>query len=188
MRDVGQWHGLQPLDKGVGGHAGVGLKVARDGVAQAAFLALELGDKLVTHQRPLDIARHLHKLASELGKGDGGVDHHRLHSGHALQRFVDLHGVEDAEGLLADGVTPTGGTAEHLVEQDAAVDSAQEHEVAYLGHVHAGGEQIHRDRDVRKALVLVAADQLQRFVGRARDLEDGIVIDAAILLREGPLE
>ena len=153
-----------------------------------ASLALELGDELVAHQRTLYVARHLQELARQLGEGDGRVDHHGLHGGHALKGFVDLHRVEDAEGFLADCVAPAGGTAEHLVEQDAAVDAAQEHEVTDLGHVHAGGEQIHGDRDVRMALVLVAADQLQRLVGGAGDLDHGIVVDAAIVLCEGLLE
>ena len=186
--DVGERHGLELLDEGLGRHAGAGLEVARGGFAQVAFLALELGDELVAHQRTLFVARHLHELARQLGEGDGRVDHHGLHGGQALQGFVDLHRVEDAEGLLADLVAQAGGAAEHLVEQDAAVDAAQEHEVADLGHVHAGGEQVHRDRDVRVALVLVAADQLQRLVGGAGDLDDGIVVDAAVVLLEGLLE
>ena len=115
-----------------------------------------------------------------------GFDHHRLHGGHVLQRFVDLHGVEDAEGLLADLVAQARGAAEHLVEQDAAVDPAQEDEVADLGHVDAGGEQVHGDGDVGLALVLVAADQLQRLVGGAGDLDDRIVVDAAVLLLRRP--
>ena len=147
--DVGQRHGLELLDEGLGRHAGAGLEVARGGFAQVAFLALELGDELVAHQRTLCVARHLHELARQLGEGDGRVDHHGLHGGQALQGFVDLHRVEDAEGLLADLVAQARGAAEHLVEQDAAVDPAQEHEVADLGHVDAGGEQVHRDRDVR---------------------------------------
>jgi hypothetical protein len=49
-----------------------------------------------------------------------------LHGSHALQGFIDLYGVEGAEGLLADCVAPSGGAAEHLVEQDATVDAAQE--------------------------------------------------------------
>ena len=99
-----------------------------------------------------------------------------------------MHRVEDAEGLLADLVAQAGGAAEHLVEQDAAVHAAQEHEVADFRHVHAGGEQVHRDRDIWIALVLVAADQLQRLVGGAGDLDDGIVVDAAVVLLEGLLE
>ena len=186
--DVGEWHALQPLDEGIGRHASAGLEVARGGFAQVAFPALEFGDELVAHQGALVVARDLHEFARELGEGDGRVDHHGLHGGQALQGFVDLHRVEDAKSLLADLVAQAGGAAEHLVEQDAAVDAAQEHEVADLGHVHAGGEQVHRDRDVGVALVLVAADQLQRLVGSAGDLDDGIVVDAAVVLLEGLLE
>ena len=74
---------------------------------------------------------------------------------------------------------------EHLVEEDAAVHPAQEDEVADLGHVDAGREQVDGDGDVRVALVLVAADELQRLVGGAGDLHDGVVVDAAVLLGEG---
>ena len=158
----------------------------RRGFAQVALLALELGDELVAHQRALGVVVDLHQLSRQLREGDGRVDHHGLHGRHVLQGLVDLHGVEDAEGLLADLVAQAGGAAEHLVEQDAAVDPAQEDEVADLGHVDAGGQQVHRDRDVRQALVLEAADQLQRLVGGAGDLDDGIVVDAAVLLRRRP--
>ena len=95
------------------------------------------------------------------------------------------HRVEDAEGLLADVLAQPGGAPEHLVEQDAAVDPAQEDQVADLGHVHAGGEQVHGDGDVGVALVLVAADQLERPVGGAGDLDDGVVLHAAVAVAEG---
>src|SRR5215470_17124903 len=108
------------------------------------------------------VARDLHELACELGEGEGRVDHHELHGGQALQGFVDLYRIEDTKSLLADLVAPTGGAAKHLVEQDAAVDAAQEYEVADLGHVHAGSEQVYRDCDIGVAFVLVAADELQR--------------------------
>jgi hypothetical protein len=142
----------------------------------------------VAHQGALFVACDLHEFARQLGEGDGRVDHHRLHGGQALQGFVDLYRVEDAKSLLANLVAPAGGAAKHLVKQDAAVDTAQEHEVADFGHVHAGSEQVHRDCDIWIALVLVAADQLQRPVGGAGDLDDGIVVDAAVVLRECLLE
>jgi hypothetical protein len=69
-----------------------------------------------------------------------------------------------------------------LVEQDAAVHLAQEHQVADFGHVDAGGEQVDRDRHIGIALVLVTANELQRFVGGAGDLDDRVIIDAAVLL------
>lgn len=56
------------------------------------------------------------------------------------------------------------------------------------GDIHAGREQIHRDRDIGVALVLVAPDQLQGFVRSARDLDDGVVVDAAVLVVEGLLQ
>ena len=51
-------------------------------------------------------------------------------------------------------------------------------------HVDAGGEQVNRDGHVGAALVLVAANQVQRLVGGARDLDDGVVLDAAVLSDE----
>src|SRR5262249_40200334 len=164
-------------DEGIRWHASAGLEVARSGFVQVTFPALEFGDELVAHQGALLVARYLHEFACELGEGDGRVDHDGLHGGQALQGFVDLHRVEDTEGLLADLVAPTGGAAKHLVEQNTTVDTAQEYEVADLGYVHAGGEQVHRDCDIGVALVLVAVDQLQRLIGSARDFDDGIVID-----------
>ncbi len=80
------------------------------------------------------------------------------------------------------------GAPEHLVEQDAAVHAAQEHQVADLRHVDAGREQVDGDGDVGVALVLVAPDELERLVGRAGDLEDRVVLDAAILVAERLLE
>ena len=50
------------------------------------------------------------------------------------------------------------------------------------------GEQVHRDRHVWVALVLVTANQLQRLVSSASDLDDGIVVDAAVVLLEGFFE
>ena len=152
------------------------------------FLRWSLATNWSRTRRALLVARHLHELARELREGDGRVDHHRLHLGQVLQGFVDVDRVEDAEGLLADLVAQARRAAEHLLEEDAAVDPAQEHEVADLGHVDAGGQQVDGDRDVRIALVLVAADQLQRLVGGAGDLDDGIVVDAAVVLLEGLLE
>src|SRR5262249_48168721 len=185
--DVGEWHALQSFDEGIRGHANTGLEVACRGFAQVTFPALEFGNELVAHHGALFLARYLHEFARELGKGDSWVDHDRLHGGQTLQGFVDLYRVEDPKSLLANLVAPAGGAAKHLVEKDAAIDAAQEHEVADLRHVHAGGEQVHRNRDIWVALVLVAADQLQWLVCSARDLDDSIVIDTSLVLLEGGL-
>src|SRR5262249_45227301 len=146
--DVGKWHALQSLDEGIRWHASAGPEVAHGSFAQVAFPALELGDELVTHQGALLVAGYLHEFARKLGEGDGRIDYHGLHGGQALQGFVDLHRVEDAKSVLANLVAPAGGAAEHLVEQDAAVDTAQEYQVADFGHIHAGGEQVHRNCDI----------------------------------------
>src|SRR5262249_53537713 len=126
--DVGEWHALQSLNEGIRWHASAGLEVARGGCAQVAFPALEFGDELVAYQGARFVARYLHEFVRELGEGDGRVDYDGLHGGQALQGFVDLDRVEDTKSLLADLVAPTGGAAEHLVEQNTAVHTTQEHE------------------------------------------------------------
>ena len=119
-----------------------------------ALLALEFSDELVAHERAFLVAGHLCQLAGELGEADGWVDDHRLHCGEALQGFVDLHCIEDAEGLFTNLLAQTRRAAKHLIEQDAAVHPAQENEVTDFGYIHAGGQQVHRDGDVRVTLVL----------------------------------
>ena len=56
------------------------------------------------------------------------------------------------------------------------------------GTSDAGGKQIHCHGDVRISFVLVAANQLERLVGAAGDLDDRIVVDAAVLLLESFLQ
>ncbi len=89
---------------------------------------------------------------------------------------------------MLDFVAQAGGAPQHLVEQDAAVHAPQKDQVADLGHVHAGGQQVHGHGHGGEALVLIAADQLQRFIGCAGDLDDGIVFHAAVLLTESLFE
>lgn len=108
-----------------------------------AFLTLELGEKLIAHQRPLFVVGHRCELAPKLREGDGRIDHYRLHGSEVLQGLVDPYRVEDAKGLFADIVAATRGAPEHLIEQDTAVHAAQKHQVADLRDIHAGGQQIH---------------------------------------------
>jgi hypothetical protein len=115
-----------------------------------------------------------------------GVGDHRLHAVDRLERGVQVDRVEDAEDLLADVVAAAGGAAQHLLVEDAAPHPAQEHDVADGRHVDAGGEQVHGDRDRRVALVLEAADELERLVGGAGDLEDRGVLDLAVAARPAP--
>ncbi len=81
-----------------------------------------------------------------------------------------------------------GGAPHHLLVEDAAADAAQENQVFDRRHVDAGGEQIDGDRDRRQFFVLVAADELQRTVGGAGDLDHGVVVDRTILVLERLLE
>jgi hypothetical protein len=109
------------------------------------------------------------RVLGQLGKADLGIDDHRLHGGHVSKGLKDAHGVEDTEGFFILGaaeVAQAGGAPEHLVEQDAAAHLTQEDQVADLGDVDAGGQQVHGDGDIGLALVLVATDQLQGLSAR----------------------
>ncbi len=154
------------------------LEVLAAALAEVALLALELGDELVANRgallRPSDAAPVSRTSWVKLMKGSTTTGFMAVTS---LQRLVDPHGIEDAEGLLADLVAQARGAPEHLVEEDAAVHAAQEDQIADLRHIDASGQQIDGDGDVRIALVLEAADELQRLVGGAGDLDDGVVVD-----------
>ena len=100
------------------------------------------------------------ELVQQLLHRDLGVFDQGLHGVDGLQRGVQIDGGVNLEHGFADGVTPAGGAANHLLAQDARLDAAQEHEVADGGHVDAGGEQIDGDGNAGKALVFVAADEL----------------------------
>ena len=59
---------------------------------------------------------------------------------------------------LFDPVAAASGTAQHLLEKDARTNTSDKDQIADLGHVDAGGEQIHGDGDVGQAFVLKLAD------------------------------
>ena len=84
--------------------------------------------------------------------------------------------------FLSNLFTQAGGAPEHLVKQDAAVHAAQKDQIANLWHVHTRGQQVHSHGNVRVALILVTADELQRLVRASCDLHDGIILHTAILL------
>jgi len=76
------------------------------------------------------------------------IDQHGPHGRQVLQGFVNAHGIEDPEGFFGYVFAKPSGVAQHLVEQDAVVGPAQEHQIADRRHVHAGGQQIHRHGDI----------------------------------------
>ena len=84
-----------------------------------ALLALQLGEELVACQRAGIVVGDGGELAGELGEADAGVDDHGLHGRHSLQRFEDLHGVENTERFLVavtvDVLAQAGCAAENSV-------------------------------------------------------------------------
>ncbi len=65
--DLVQRHGAQLLDEGIGRHAGAGLEIARGLFVEMAFLALQLGDELVAHQRAFLVAGDAGELLRPAG-------------------------------------------------------------------------------------------------------------------------
>ena len=176
------------FDEGIGGEAGDGFEVLERGITEVAFLSLELGGELIEDLALGGFVGEADKLFGELGEGDFGVNDDGLHGRELVERFEDTDGVEDAEGLFADFVAEAGGAAEHLVEEDAAIDAAEEDQIADGRDVYARRKQVDGNRDIRRALILEAADELQGRGGSAGDLEDGVIFDAAVVLFEGGLE
>ena len=153
-----------------------------------ALLALQLGQYLIAHQLARCFVTYCDQFLRELGKGDLGIDHDRLHGSHVAQSLENLYRIEDTERLFFNLVTQARGAAQHLVEQDAAIHPAQKYEVTDFWHVDTGGEQIDGDCHIGIALVLVASDQLQWFVSSASDLDNGVIIHAAVSILKGCLE
>ena len=178
---------LQATDEVGGFLAGEQTELGRMILAQPLLLAPQLGDQLLTHQLAL-LALRGFQLLDQLAKGDVRVHHHGLHVRELLQGLVDPHRIKDAEVGLVDCITKTGGAADHLVVEDAAVHAPQEHDVADCWHIHAGAEQIHRDGHIGKGFVLVAANQLLGLITGTGDLGDCIIGHAAVALLEGLFE
>ena len=170
---------LQALNEGLGFLAAQQAKAGLGVVAQVPLLAPQFGDQLLAHQLPVFAFGAL-DLLQQLREGDLRVHHHRLHGGEALQGVIQAHRIEDAEAVFADRVAQARGAADHLVVKDAAVHAAQKHNVADLGHIHAGGEQIHGDCHIGKRLILEAPDQLRGLVAAARDLRYRFIRHAAV--------
>ena len=122
----------------------------------------------------------LGQLVDQLLEADRRIDHDRLHLGEVLQVRIEVHGVEDAEDLLADLGAQAGRPPDHLLIEDAAVDPAQEDEVGDRRHVDAGGQQVDRHGDLRIGVVAEGADQVLHLVDAAGDLLHRRVVDLAV--------
>ena len=87
--------------------------------------------------------------------------------------------VEDGEvALVRVLLALAGAAAEHLLEQDAGLDRAEEDDELQVGDVHAGAHQVHGDGDAGVGAVAELADALQRAVHPAGDLRDEAVAPA----------
>lgn len=114
-------------------------------------------------------------MPASLVNGDGGVHHDRPHVAHLLQVGVDVDRVEDAEPFLANLVAAPRGPADHLVIENAAVDPADEDEVADRGHVDPRRQQVDGDDIIGIGIILEPLDRVERPVDRAGDLLDQVV-------------
>ena len=126
------------------------------------------------------------QLFQQLVEADGWVDHDGLHVGQVLEVRIEVHGVEDAEGLLADVGAEPCRPADHLLVEDAAVHTPQEDQVGDRGHVDAGGQQVDGDGDLWVGIVAERADQLLDPVHTAGELFDRRVVDLAIRSAQRP--
>ncbi len=79
--------------------------------------------------------------------------------------------IEDGEVRFVGVLFPLArAAAEHLLEQNAGTDRAQEHDDFQIGDVDAGGHEIDRDDDARVLAIAEFADALQRPIDAAGDL------------------
>ena len=108
-------------------------------------------------RRRLDAGQQPHPRPEEPGaerNAATGLDALRL-----LAEEVEVEAeVEDAEVVLVlPGSEQVGAQAraapDHLPELDPRVDRLEENQVGHLGHVDAGIEHVHGDRDVRRSVL-----------------------------------
>ena len=84
-----------------------------------------------------------------------------------------VEAVEDDEvGFIREMLALAGAPAEHLLEQDAGFDRAQEDDEFEVGDVHAGREHVHGDDDAGLLAVAELANLLKGPVHAASDLAD----------------
>ena len=85
---------------------------------------------------------------------------------------------------LTDGGAQSGGTAQHLLEQDTGLDPAHEYQSGNLRHINTSGQKVNRNHDFRQRLVFKPFDSLRDFLliascNTAGDFHNGIVIHTA---------
>ena len=139
---------LYRIDKGIRRQARFGFEIFFRVFAEAAFFALQFGDKLVAGVFLLlcVMGRVTDNLIDQLGKGNAGINHNRLHIGQWFKIIVEVHGIEDSEYLLVDLIAWTSRSTLHLFVEDSAFDRANEYEVTY--------EQIFSDNDTVLKIIL----------------------------------
>ena len=106
----------------------------------------------------LDKRQQLHPGAEEAGAERD--DAASLDARWILAEKVEIEAeIEDVEVLLVvvrteQLRTESRAASDHLPELDLRVDRLEEDQVRYLGHVDAGVEHVHRDRDVGRLVLL----------------------------------
>ena len=110
---------------------------------------------------------------------------HRTHGVDAFQRAVDIHAVKNLKAGFPHRRAQTRGAALHLLVENAAFDFAQEHNITDRRNIHAGGQQIDGDHDIRQPLFVEADDHalhfLRVFIGVTSDLDDRVVFQLRVL-------
>ena len=157
--DVAVRHEPREQLAGVAGHLLVDALQAPDEAADVVVAVAVLPDLLD------DLRDRLAVCLERLGRDRGAV------SEVGEQRAVEA--VEDDEVRLVRVLLALPRpAAEHLLEEDARLDRAQEDEELEVGDVDAGGEHVDRDDDAGLRPVAELADPLQRPVDAAGDLGD----------------
>ncbi len=190
-KPLGQFCGLrlqEPLQGRLRRFSGRGFKLCPHLGRQLLQDAAELHRKLLADGLAVRILIRRDQFLDELRKADRGIDHHRLHVGEVLEMRIEVHGIEDAEHLLANLGAKPRRAADHLLIEDAAVDPPQEHEIGDRRHVDAGGEKIDRDRNPGIGVVAEGADQRPNPVHAAGDLLHRRVVNLSVFLRKRLLD
>ena len=161
------------------------------------------------HERAQPIHRRLPHLGVPGGEIDAGHDpgaggeqpmgQRLLHARHAVRGVLPevLHvaaEVEDAEPGLVDPVSvdvraQPGTATDHLPELGLGEDLLEQHQVQHLGHVDAGVEHVHADRDVRGPVAdREGLDEVLRVGGIAGDHLGEVPAQVRVLGVEALLE
>ena len=110
-------------------------------------------------------------IFNDFGNGARWADHFGGDGGgvfEALQQRA-VEAVEHGEmGFVGVFLALARAAAQHLLEEDARLDRAQENDDLQVGDVHAGGHEIDGDDDAGVLPVAELADALQRAIDRGR--------------------